>query len=193
LFEGMSRSEFTIGRSATANMKFPRTRLAVLAEPTSADYGREMDRSHYLRRTGDPGGQPRPNREHAAHMTSFEDPHHFEDYCFSKDWLPFEYPLAKIAHFQILHTSNDRNSIRRGCEWRPGIARRESASGQRDAFVWVALSTQPRTSAGKGECEKRGKKGAASWNRGSAGHFIIVRTAAVAPHGLQLSATTRSG
>jgi hypothetical protein len=159
----MSRSEFTIGRFATANIKFSRTRLAVLAEPTSADYGREMHRSHYLRRTGDPDGQPhgqrRPNREQAAHMTSFEDPHHFEDYRFSKDWLPFEYAFVKIAHFQTPHTSNDRDSIRRDREWRPpGSARGESASGQRDAFIWVALSTQSKTSAGKSDCEKRGEK-----------------------------------
>jgi hypothetical protein len=122
-----------------------------------------MDRSHYLRRTGDPGGQPRdqrrPNHERGAHKPPFEDPHHFEDYYFSKDGLCFEYPLAKIAHFQTLHTSNDRDSIRRDCEWRPpGSARGESASGQRDAFVWVALSTQPKTSAGNSDCEKRGEK-----------------------------------
>jgi hypothetical protein len=122
-----------------------------------------MDKSHYLRRTGDPGGQPRhqrrPNHERAAHKPPFEDPHHFEDYYFSKDGLYFEYPLAKIAHFRTLHTSKDRRSVWRDREWRsPGVARGKSASGQRDAFVWVAPSNQPKTSAGKSDYEKRGEK-----------------------------------
>jgi hypothetical protein len=76
-----------------------------------------MDKSHYLRRTGDPGGQPRhqrrPNHERAAHKPPFEDPHHFEDYYFSKDGLYFEYPLAKIAHFRTSHTSKERRTLRK--------------------------------------------------------------------------------